>query len=391
MQLTNKTIMLPRSDGSVSPYTVQGNGSYPVSSDPLKSRKVYAAAHVVCNPLADQHVNDQSLIDWERTLQYRRYLWSLGLSVAEAMDTAQRGMGLDWETSKELIRQSISEAKAVGGEIACGAGTDQLTSYENLTLRDIEEAYLEQCDFIENHGGRVILMASRALAACAKGPDDYFQVYEKVLSHIKKPVILHWLGEVFDPHLLNYWGYKDQDAAMRVCLDIITSLSEKVDGIKLSLLDPKIEVTMRNLLPQGVRMYTGDDFHYHTLIRGDQDGYSHALLGIFDAIAPAASAAIRALDQQDLQRYDQIMEPTIALSRHIFKKPTYYYKTGIVFMAYLNGHQPHFRMVAGLESARSIIHLSELFQLADQANLILDPELATHRMKLALELSGIAQ
>lgn len=383
--------MLPRSDGSVSPYTIKGNAPFQVPSGPLQSRKVYAAAHVVCNPVSDHSVNNLPLIDWEHTLQYRRYLWSLGLSVAEAMDTAQRGMGLDWETSKELIRQSIAEAKTVGGEIACGAGTDQLTSYDNITLHDVEETYIEQCDFIESHGGRVILMASRALAALAKGPDDYFQVYEKVLSHVKKPVILHWLGEVFDPHLPAYWGYKDQESAMKSCLDIISSLSEKIDGIKISLLEPEIEIKMRNLLPQGVRMYTGDDFHYHTLIRGDQDGYSDALLGIFNAIAPAAAAAIHALDQNDVQTYNQIMEPTVALSRHIFKKPTYYYKTGIVFMAYLNGHQPHFRMVAGQESARSILHLSELFKLADQAHLISDPELALHRMKLVLELSGISQ
>lgn len=385
------TIKLPRSDGSVYSYTVKGESPYEASTGPLKSRRVYAAAHVVCNPISNQDKDKLSVIDFERTLQYRRYLWSMGLAVAEAMDTAQRGMGLDWEASKELIRQSIAEAKAVGGEIACGAGTDQLTSYDHVTLHDVEEAYIEQCDFIESHGGRVILMASRALAACAKGPDDYFRVYEKVLSHVKKPVILHWLGEVFDPNLPAYWGYKDPDSAMKVCLDVIASLSEKVDGIKISLLNPELEVKMRNLLPQGVRMYTGDDFHYHTLIRGDQDGYSHALLGIFDAIAPAAAAAIRALDQNDPQQYDRIMEPTIALSRHIFQKPTYYYKTGIVFMAYLNGHQPHFRMLAGLESARSILHLSELFKLADQAHLLSDPELASHRMKLVLELSGISQ
>jgi hypothetical protein len=305
------------------------------------------------------------------------------------MDTAQRGMGLDWHASKELIKRSLQEAKAIGGGIACGAGTDHLPPGPDVRLGDIEAAYLEQCEFIESHGGKVILMASRALAACAKHQDDYDRVYGKVLSQVKQPVILHWLGEMFDPKLAGYWGHRDPEAAMQACVDLIARHADKIEGIKISLLDPSLEIKMRRALPPGVRVYTGDDFHYDTLILGDEQGYSHALLGIFNAIAPAASAAIHALDGGDTETYKRIMAPTVPLSRHIFQAPTYYYKTGIVFMAYLNGHQSHFRMVGGMESARSIVHLSELFMLADQAGLWIDPDRAVHRMKLSLAVAGI--
>jgi hypothetical protein len=259
-----------------------------------------------------------------------------------------------------------------------------------VTLADVEAAYEEQVGFVEGEGGQVILMASRALAACAKGPDDYERVYGRILGQVKQPVILHWLGDMFDPALAGYWGYKDDlDAAMDVCLRVIRANADKVDGIKISLLDAGKEIRMRRLLPDGVKMYTGDDFNYPELIRGDEQGYSHALLGIFDAIAPAAAQALHALDAGDLDRYEAIMEPTVALSRHIFQKPTYAYKTGIVFMAYLNGRQTHFRMIGGAEGSRSIVHLAELFVLADRAGLLADPELAVERMKPVLALAGI--
>jgi len=258
-----------------------------------------------------------------------------------------------------------------------------------VTLQDVIAAYEEQCSFVESTGSQIILMASRALAACAKSPEDYARVYGKILSQVSQPVILHWLGDMFDPALTGYWGHRDLDAAMEVCLRIIHENAAKVDGIKISLLDADKEIKMRRLLPPGVKMYTGDDFNYPTLIRGDEQGYSHALLGIFDAIAPAAAAAIHALDKGDLARYDAILEKTVPLSRHIFQKPTYAYKTGIVFMAYLNGHQPHFRMIGGSEGARSIVHLAELFVLADKAGLLVDPDLAVERMKLVLALAGV--
>jgi hypothetical protein len=381
-------LLLPSADGSLQPYTLETAGKFPIVSKPSRCRIAYAAAHVVCDPLADNVGGIH--IDWEATLAYRRYLWSMGLGVAEAMDTAQRGMGLDWQTSKELIQRSLAESRAQGdARIACGAGTDHLVPAPGLALSDVISAYEEQCGFVEQAGGKIILMASRALAACARTPDDYMAVYDTILSQVKRPVIIHWLGEMFDPALAGYWGYADHDRAMQVCLECIRRHVDKVDGIKISLLSAEREVAMRQLLPLGVRMYTGDDFNYPELIRGDGTHHSDALLGIFDAIAPAAAAALQSLDEGDIQRYDAIFSPTVALSRHIFQAPTYYYKTGIVFMAYLNGHQSHFRMVAGMENARSVIHLAELFKLVDQAGLLHDPELAVERMRRVLAVAGI--
>lgn len=386
--MTNN-IIIPQSDGSLSSYQMKGPSTFNIPEKKFKSRKVYSAAHVVCNPLKNSNLGGCPEIDWEATLGYRRYLWSLGLGVAEAMDTAQRGMGLDWELTKELIKRSLKEAKIFGGDITSGAGTDQLEPSANVTLQDVVNAYLEQCEYIEGLGGKIILMASRALAACAQGPEDYLYVYENILSKVDRPVIIHWLGEMFDPNLAGYWGHKDIDQAMKVCLEMIQNHAHKIDGIKVSLLDDKKEIIMRRSLPEGVRMYTGDDFNYPTLILGDDEGYSDALLGIFDAIAPAASAAMHALDRGDTQQYKDILEPTVPLSRHIFKAPTYNYKTGVVFMAYLNGHQSHFHMVGRMENARSIIHLSELFVLADQAGLLLNPDLAVQRMKSVLTVAGV--
>jgi len=331
----------------------------------ITSRVAYAAAHVVCDPQSPTE------IDWEATLAYRRYLWSLGLGVAEAMDTAQRGMGLDWPQARELIRRSLAEARAVGGLIACGAGTDQLVPDPRVTLEDVERAYEEQVGYVEGQGGRVILMASRALARAASSADDYARVYGTILRQVRGPVILHWLGDMFDPQLAAYWGRRDLGEAMEVCLRIICEHREKVDGIKISLLDPAREVAMRARLPTGVRMYTGDDFNYDRLILGENGAYSDALLGIFDAIAPVAAAALRALDLGDVATY---------LARHIFAPPTHAYKTGIVFLAYLNGHQSHFRMLAGEEGARSRQHLTELFRLAAAAGVLADRERAAERM-----------
>jgi hypothetical protein len=381
-------ILLPYADGSLAPYAPGKHAVLDKTPGPPKSRIAYAAAHVVADPLADVDPISCAVLDWEATMAYRRYLWSVGFSLAEAMDTAQRGMGLDWETTKELIRRSVAEASSRGAEIACGAGTDHLQP-AGVPLEDVEAAYEEQCEFVEGEGGRVILMASRALAAVAKTPEDYAGVYGSILAQVSNPVILHWLGPMFDPALEGYWGHRDLDDAMEVCFSIIGYHAEKVDGIKASLLDKDREVEMRRRLPDGVKMYTGDDFNYPELIRGDEEGYSHALLGIFDAIAPAAAAALAALDAGDIDSYEAILAPTVPLSRHIFKAPTQYYKTGVVFLAYLNGHQDHFRMVGGLESARSVVHLSELFVLADKAGLLLDGERTAERMRRVLAVAGV--
>jgi len=385
----SKKLKLLRANGSFEEYLPGHAGRFEIPKDKFKSRTAFSAAHVVCDPFAntDPLLNPQ--INWNDTLAYRRHLWSMGLSVAEAMDTAQRGMGLNWEAAKELIKRSSAEAKAVGGRIACGAGTDHLAPNASLTLEQVVEAYEEQCSFVEEQGSQIILMASRALAACAQGPEDYERVYGNILREVSEPVILHWLGDMFDPALAGYWGHKNIDDAMEVCLNIIWDNQDKIDGIKISLLDAEREIEMRRQLPDGVRMYTGDDFNYPSLILGDSQGYSHALLGIFDAIAPAAAAALTELDNGNVERYQSILEKTVPLSRHIFQTPTYSYKTGIVFMAYLNGHQSHFRMIGGAESARSITHLSELFILADQAGLLLNPDLATKRMQNVLTLAGI--
>jgi len=374
-------IRLPLSDG-LTEYKLNEAGPLPVvPGSPSSSRVAYAAAHVVVDPQASRQT-----VDMDATLAFRRYLWSLGFGVAEVMDTAQRGMGLDWETAKEIVRHSAAEA---GGAIACGANTDQLDPHRPASLEEVIAAYEEQCGVIEASGARVILMASRALVRCAKGPEDYHRVYGRLLSQLSRPAILHWLGEAFDPQLKGYWGGGNEDEGMATCLGVIRDNRAKIDGIKISLLDMDREIAMRRLLPAGVRMYTGDDFNYPELIRGDAEGHSDALLGIFDGIAPAAALALRALDAGDLRQYEELMGPTVPLSRHIFQVPTYNYKTGLVFLAYLNGHQRHFRMLNGAESARSVVHLAELFVYADRARLLSDPELAVRRMRLVLELAGL--
>jgi Protein of unknown function (DUF993) len=380
-------ILLPRPGGILETYQLAQHEPLPSAvGAPFATRGAYAAAHVVIDPVASADPFECAVIDYDATLAYRHYLWSMGFAVAEAMDTAQRGMGLDWARASELIRRACAEA---GGEIACGVNTDQLDPRDTPTLDAVTGAYEEQCAFVEAAGGRVILMASRLLARCAKSPADYHRVYSRILPQLKRPAILHWLGEAFDPALAGYWGGADVAECMTSCLEIIGENQQHVDGVKISLLDAGLEIGMRRRLPQGVRMYTGDDFNYPTLIRGDEAGYSHALLGIFDCIAPAAALALRALDAGDFARYNQLLDPTLPLSRHIFQRPTFYYKTGVVFLAYLNGHQRHFRMLGGQESARSVAHLGELFALADGARLLRDPELAVARMRGILSLAGI--
>jgi hypothetical protein len=353
------------------------------------TRKALAAAHVVADPLSTREPWLEAAIDWEATLAYRRHLWSWGFGVAEAMDTAQRGMGLDWPASLELVKRSVQESRSIEGAcVASGAGTDHLPSQRSFSVAEIIAAYEEQCGAIEKLGGRIILMASRALAANARSPDDYAKVYDRILSQVKQPVIIHWLGEMFDPALQGYWGKADHYAAMEVCLSVIERNRAKVDGIKISLLDKDKEIAMRRRLPKGVRMYTGDDFNFAELIEGDAQGCSDALLGIFDAIAPAASQALSHLSANEQAKYHEVLAPTVPLSRHIFCAPTRFYKTGVVFMAWLNGHQDHFVMVGGQQSARHILHLSELFRLADAAGLLADPPLACARMKQLLAVHG---
>ena len=382
-------IRLPRADGTLEDYRLGEPRTSPKAEVPF-NRVAYAAAHVAGDPLADADPSLDAAIDWNATIAYREYLWSLGLGVAEAMDTAQRGMGLDWEATQQLIRRSLAAASACDGAlIACGCGTDQLEPGPDVTTDDVVRAYEEQLEFIESLGGRIVLMASRALAACAKSPDDYTRVYERVLAQAARPVIIHWLGEMFDPALAGYWGHDDPELAMNVCLSILESHATRVDGVKISLLDKDREIAMRRRLPEGVRMYTGDDFNFAELIAGDDEGHSDALLGIFDAIAPAASGALAALARGDTDVFHDILGPTVPLSRHIFQAPTRFYKTGIVFMAYLNGHQDHFVMVGGQQSARSLVHLAELVRLADRAGLLVDPEDAARRMRAVLAIHGV--
>lgn len=385
-----RTLLLPRPDRTLMPYTASVHAPLPATAGPIRSRIAYAAVHVVADPLADSSPTLDSSVDWDTTLAYRRHLYGLGLAVAEAMDTAQRGMGMSWEATRELIRRSLVDARAISGaRIGCGVGTDQLLPAPSVTLEQVEAAYEEQVEWVERHGGQVILMASRALAKCARGPEDYVRVYGRILRQVAQPVIIHWLGEMFDPALEGYWGSPSLDVAMETLLGIVQEHAARVEGVKLSLLDQKREIAMRRRFPRGVHMYSGDDFDYPTTIRGDEHGYSDALLGAFDVIAPAASAALHALDAGDLATYEAVLAPTLPLARHIFGAPTRFYKTGVVFAAYLNGHQSHFRMVGGLESARSIVHLAQLFVLADQARILRDPDLATERMGRILAVAGI--
>jgi hypothetical protein len=382
------TVMLPAADRRLEAYRPRAPRAWPIRPANPFNRVAIAAAHVVADPLAECDPWLDAPLDWDATIAYRRHLWRLGFGVAEAMDTAQRGMGLDWKTSLELIRRSVEAAKSEGAVVFSGAGTDHLAP-DTYSIAAVIGAYEEQIEAIERLGGRVILMASRALAGSARGPDDYGKVYDRILHQLREPAIIHWLGDMFDPALAGYWGRKDLDGSTEVALDVIRRNAAKVEGIKVSLLDKDRELAMRRRLPKGVRMFSGDDFNFAELIAGDEQGHSDALLGILDAIAPAASAALAALARGSRNEFHDMLAPTVPLSRHIFKAPTRFYKTGIVFMAYLNGHQKHFVMVGGQESARSMLHLAELFRLADAAGLLVDPDLAARRMSTVLRSHGI--
>ena len=393
---TSTEIRLPAAGGRTETFRLRGPRDYLTATAPAQlTRIAYSAAHVVADPRADIDPWLECAVDWDATLAYRRHLWHLGLGVAEAMDTAQRGMGMDWPASLELIRRSVDAAQDFPGAlIASSCGTDQLAPGEARSIDDVIRAYETQMEAVEAIGGRLILMASRALATVARGPGDYEKVYDRLLRQAREPVILHWLGEMFDPALAGYWGSGNVQSAVDTALGVMAANAAKVDGIKMSLLDKAIEIAVRRRLPEGVRMYTGDDFNYAELIAGDDIGdspnhrHSDALLGIFDAIAPAASAALLALARGNPAQFEAILAPTVPLSRHIFRTPTRFYKTGVVFMAWLNGHQQHFTMVGGQHSARSLMHLVALFKLADGAGLLLQPELAVARMKTLLALHG---
>ncbi|MEU1037109.1 dihydrodipicolinate synthase family protein [Streptomyces sp. NPDC005907] len=382
------TIRLPGADGELRAYTPRSEPLALSPGAPFTSRTVFSAAHVVADPYADTTPDSPAAVDWDATLAFRRHLWAQGLGVAEAMDTAQRGMGLDWAGAAELIRRSAAEARAVGGRIACGVGTDQLVSG---SLDGVRAAYEEQLALVEGTGAQAILMASRALCAAASGAEDYLEVYGHLLRQSAEPVILHWLGPMFDPALEGYWGSADLDTATGTFLEVIAAHPDKVDGVKVSLLDAQREIDLRRRLPHGVRCYTGDDFNYPELIAGDERGFSHALLGIFDPLGPLAAEAVRVLDTGDAKGFRELLDPTVELSRHLFQAPTRFYKTGVVLLAWLAGHQSHFTMVGGLQSARSLPHLARAYELADGLGLFPDPALAESRMRNLLAVYGVAQ
>jgi hypothetical protein len=385
-----REITLPSCNGTLEPYRLEGTPLVVAKPARPFNRVALAAAHVVADPLSPAEPSAKPSLDWERTLAHRRHLLDLGFGIAEAMDTSQRGMGLDWLTARELIRRTLEDtASRKHALIFSGAGTDHLDAKNARSLDDVVRAYLEQVEAIQQLGGRIILMASRALARIARSPKDYVRVYSRVLAEADQPVILHWLGDMFDPALTGYWGADDFAATAETCLEVIETNGAKVDGIKISLLDDEKEIAMRRRLPRGVKMYTGDDFNYPDLIAGDGREHSHALLGIFDAIAPAASIALSALGRGDMDRYHGVFAPTVPLSRLIFRAPTQYYKTGIVFLAWLNGHQDHFVMVAGHQAMRPLAYFAEAFRLADRAGLLSDPERAMDRMRKLLAVYGI--
>ncbi|MEV1078596.1 dihydrodipicolinate synthase family protein [Streptomyces sp. NPDC050211] len=388
------TIRLPDAEGGLRAYEPRPEPLAVTPGAPFTSRTVFSAAHVVADPFADVTPDSPAAVDWDATLAFRRHLWSHGLGVAEAMDTAQRGMGLGWAGAAELIRRSAAEARSVGGLIACGVGTDQLPVTEigyPYNLDEIRTAYEEQLAVVQEAGGQAILMASRAMAAVAKSREDYLEVYGHLLRQASEPVILHWLGPMFDPALEGYWGSTGLDAATATFLEVIAAHPDKVDGVKISLLDAEREIDVRRKLPDGVRCYTGDDFNYPELIAGDEQGFSHALLGIFDPLGPLAAEAVRVLDTGDAAGFRALLDPTVELSRHLFQAPTRFYKTGVVFLAWLAGHQSHFTMVGGLQSARSLPHFARAYELADGLGLFPDPKLAEERMKNLLSLYGVNQ
>jgi len=385
-------MLLPTYSGTLQDYQLSGTPLLPRAPDMAFTRTAFAAAHVVSDPLAERDPKSgRPAIDWDATLRFRHFLWDQGFDLAEAMDTAQRGAGVDWLTAKELIERSMAEARShpLKPRVACGAGTDQVAMSRLTSEAAIVQAYSEQMQAIEAAGGQIIIMASRAVAALHGGPEVYARIYDRLIEQAAEPVILHWLGDMFDPELAGYWGGDDLDAAADNVLSIIQTHEAKIDGIKISLLEQRREEEFRARLPETVRLYTGDDFNYADLIEGDGSHYSHALLGIFAAIAPAASQGLAALASGDGKTYRELLAPTVPLSREIFKAPTQYYKAGIAFLSWLNGTQEHFIMPAGFQATRDITHYAEVFRLANQARLLIKPDLATHRMGLLLQLHGV--
>ncbi|MCU0902394.1 MAG: dihydrodipicolinate synthase family protein [Tabrizicola sp.] len=385
-------LTLPTTDARLEPYRLTGSPLTPRAPKVSLTRTAFAAAHVVSDPLRERNPWDtRPAVDWDATLAFRTQLWDQGLHLAEAMDTAQRGMGVDWQTALELIQRTMRAAKAhpMHPRVACGAGTDHKPLTDLTTPDAILAAYTEQAEAIEAAGGQLILMASRAFPAIMASEDTYHTVYRSLIDSAKDPVILHWLGDMFDPMLSGYWGSADVARASDFVLSLIAEDPAKVDGIKISLLDQSHEEAFRARLPAGVRLYTGDDFNYAPLIEGDSTHFSHALLGIFAAIAPAASQALEALADGDSATYHRLLAPTVPLSREIFRAPTRFYKAGIAFLSWLNGHQSHFIMPAGFQSSRDITHYAQVFRLADAAGLLSNPDLAQARMKTLLSLHGI--
>lgn len=376
-------LVLPAPGGELLYWSPSGPRPPAPPKTPPTSRIAYAAAHVV----ADARADEPYAVDWDATLAFREHLWSSGLGVAEAMDTAQRGMGLDWATTRDLVTRT--GAVAAGRRWCAGVGTDQLPPGP-ATVASIVDAWREQLALVAGAGAVPVVMASRALAAAATGPDDYHAAYGKLLSEAGGPVLLHWLGEQFDPALAGYWGHADVRTAARELAALCAEHASAIAGVKVSVLDAEVEVDFRRALPDGVACYTGDDFNYPSLIAGDAEGHSEALLGIFDPLAPVAAAALARLDAGDEDGFRALLDPTVPLSREIFRAPTRHYKTGVVFLAHLNGHQDHFRMIAGSESARTITHLATLLRLADEAGVLADPDLAEARMRPLLQVAGVA-
>lgn len=387
---SGSSIRLPAADGELERIDVlTALPAVPKSAGTSRSREYFAAPHVIASPLSggDRAADE---VDWEATLSFRDHLWDLGLGVAEAMDTAQRGMGLSWPLAKDLITATAERATARSARLVCGAATDQLNPADPVNLSAVVDAYLEQYEFIAGKGAVPVLMASAALVSVARTPSAYRTVYASVLEQCSGPVILHWLGEVFDPKLKGYWGSDDLDTAIESLVELITAHADRIDGIKVSVLSAKHEISLRNRLPSGVRLYTGDDFNYPELIKGDADGHSDALLGVFNPIASVAAAGLDALDTGNVDLYDQLMNPTVPLARTLFAAPTQSYKSGIVFLSYLNGHQSHFKMLQGDESRRSVLHYAKVFRLADAAGVLRDPAMAVDRMSAFLRLAGIS-
>jgi hypothetical protein len=383
------TIPLLDAGGGIGHIALNEAAAFERPATPITSRVAYAAAHVVPLAWADNVPEAPAELDWDATLAFRHHVWSWGLGVADAMDTAQRNMGLDWTATAELIRRSAAEAQSVGGDLVVGVNTDHVAE-ERISLDEVIAAYLLQLEVAEDAGAGVVLMASRHLARAAETSADYERVYRAVLERAGAPVVLHWLGDAFDANLAGYFGSRDVPAASDTVIRIIEENLGRVRGIKMSLLDAGAEIALRRRLPAGATLFTGDDFNYVGLIEGDGEGHSDALLGAFAAVAPNASAALQALDRGDGAGFRSILEPTEELARQVFAAPTRFYKTGVAFLAWLNGHQPSFTMVGGLHSGRSLVHLSEIVRLANEANALEAPELAVERWGAMLELNGLS-